>query len=132
MGVLKAFFTLLDTSPTFEKHAQVLQVIAARKGQKTSKYIGKTNISRDYWVGIKPKNFAAYIHKEKTKYFQLKLFSKRIFSNECLQRVFLSFKSALLYISICYMAVFTWFLQLCFTVFKLSAYMPSCFDVNVL
>ena len=73
------FSRLLDASPTFEKHAQVLQVIAARKGQKTSKYIGETNISRDNWVGIKLKNFAVYTHKEKTKYFQFKLLSKTYF-----------------------------------------------------
>ena len=60
-------------------YAQVLQVISAGKGQKTSKYIGKTIISRDNWIGIKPKNFAVYIHEEKTKYFQLKLLSKTYF-----------------------------------------------------
>ena len=97
-------------------YAHVLQVIPAGKGQKTSKYIGKNNISSDSGIGIKLKNFAAYFHEEKTKYFQLKLLSITYFKVRFV-----------VYQHLLYGYVFTWFLQSCFNVFNI-AYMPSRFD----
>ena len=107
------------------------QVIAARKGQKTSKYIGKKNISRDNWIAIKPKNFAVCIHEEKT-IFPAKIVDYNVFLATSVFNEYFCLLSPLC----CTSAFVIWlfllgFYNYAFTVFKI-AYMPSCFDVNVL
>ena len=67
------------------EYLQVLEVIPAGKGKKTSKYIRENNISRHIcsWIAIKPQNLAVYIHEEKTKIFPAKMFGYDIsFGNE--------------------------------------------------
>ena len=48
------------------------------KKQYKKKYIGKNNISRGNWIGIKPKNFAVYIH-EKNNIFLAKIVEYNVF-----------------------------------------------------
>ena len=109
------FFSVFHVFWTFDhlfEYLQVLEVIPAGKGKKTSKYIRENNIWRHSWIAIKPQNLAVYIHEE-------------IFQ----QRVFLSFNSLLLYINVCFMAMIlhVLFLKLlklltCYLVFEVNVY----------
>ena len=74
------------------------------KDKKPRNILVKTIFQGTIVDRYKTEKFAVLIHEQKAKYFQLKVLSITYFK----PRVFLSFKSALLYINICYMVMFVY------------------------